>query len=360
MKKTDWNFTRNMTYRTRRRLHLTWVISTSVLLGLMLLLWGWFAWLNRFIYYSADGAHLDFETDYHITDGVEALPPERPTVEIHYNEGENVVDVPTTKDLTAISGYYVTTNMLLDSIENVETVAENLRGGSAVMLDLKSIYGNFYYTTSIPGAPMATQLNIPAMDQMIQDLASSDIYLIAKVPAFRDRAYGLSNTSYGLSTNQGKGFLWADSANCYWLDPTSSGAVSYLVSIATELRRMGFDEVVFDDFCFPDTDSILFDGNREEAIAAAADTIVSSCATEDFTVSFMGTKPTFPLPAGRTRYYLSGVEASNARSIFDSCTFPIREAQLVFLTDTNDTRYDISGALRPLPLDEELPEETKP
>lgn len=349
------NFHRNLTYRTRRRLHTLGVVLTAVGLTLLLVLVGWFAWLDRFVVYCADGAHLDFDRDYRITDGVEAPPPERPTVEIHYNEGENVVNTPTA-ELSPIGGYYVTTRMLLDSIENVDLAIENLPAGSAVMLDLKSIYGNFYYSTSINGAPIATQLDIPAMDELLSKLISSDVYLIAKVPALRDRSYGLNNTSYGLSSSQGKGYLWADDANCYWLDPTASGTVSYLISIASELRRMGFDEVVFDDFCFPPTDNILFDGSREDAIATAADSVVSSCATENFTVSFKSNNATFPLPAGRTRLFLSDVSATDARSIFDACTFPLKQAQLVFLSDTNDTRYDISGALRPLPMEEELPE----
>lgn len=350
MKKLNLNFRKNLTYRTRRRLRTLSIVLAAVGLGLVLGLVGWFAWLDRFVVYSADGAHLDFASDYHITDGVEALPPERPTVEIYYNEGENAVSAPA--QMTPIGGYYVTTSMLLDSIENIELATENIPAGSAVMLDLKSIYGNFYYSTEIPGAPIATQLDIPAMDQLLEDLISSDVYLIAKVPAFRDRSYGLNNTSYGLSSTQGKGFLWADDANCYWLDPTASGTVSYLISIANELRRMGFDEVVFDEFCFPPTDSILFDGSREEALASAADILVSSCATEDFAVSFKSNTVSFPLPAGRTRLFLSDVEATDARSVFDACAFPLKEAQLVFLTDTNDTRYDISGALRPLPVED--------
>lgn len=349
------NFHRNLTYRTRRRLHTIGTVLAAVGLTLVLVLVGWFAWLDRFVVYSADGAHLDFDADYHITDGVEALPPERPTVQIHYNEGENIVNSNNNApaELTPIGGYYVTTGMLLDSIEDVETAITNLPAGGAVMIDLKSIYGNFYYSTSVPGAPIATQLNIPAMDHLLEELTSSDTYVIAKVPALRDRSFGLNNTSYGLSGSQGKGYLWADDANCYWLDPTASGTVSYLISIASELRRMGFDEVVFDEFRFPPTDAILFSGNRDEAIATAADTLVSSCATESFTVSFLSTSVSFPLPTGRTRLYLTGVEASSARSVFDECSFPMKEAQLVFLTDTNDTRYDIAGALRPLPVEQE-------
>ena len=349
-KKLKWNRNNTMTYRTRRRLRRAGIACATVFVLAAAVLTCWFAWLDRYVVYSADGAHLEFVDDYRITGGVEALPPERPQVEIHYNEGDNIVNTST--DLGQITGFYATTSMLLDSIEDVTLAIENLPNNNAVMLDLKSIYGNFYYSTKLPGAPVTDQLDPSAVDRLISKLASSDTYLIARVPAFRDRNFGLNNTGYGLSSTSGKGYLWVDDSNCYWLDPTSTGAISYLISIATELRELGFDEVVFDEFRFPDTTNILFDGSRSDAIAAAAEAIVTSCATERFAVSFCTSDQAFPLPAGRSRLYLTDVSAAKVQNVADAMTFPIKEAQLVFLTETNDTRFDICSVLRPLPVGE--------
>lgn len=337
----------NMTYRTRRRLHklgvFLGVFSAAALVGLIC----WFLWLGRFVVYSADGAHLRLDQPYTFEGGEVAVPPEEVTVAIHYNEGDDKVN--TSSELGMISGAYATTSMLLDSIEAVDTAIQQLPPGSAVMLDLKSIYGNFYYNTNVSGAPVADALDTNVMDRLIRSLASSDYYLIARMPAFRDRAFGLENTGYGLPTS--RGYLWSDDQNCYWLDPTSSGALSYLISIANELRDLGFDEVVFTEFCFPSTDKIVYKSSltKAEAIAQAANILVTSCATEQFAVSFQSDDEAFPLPAeGRTRLYLTGVSAAKAQAVLDNSTVPVRESQLVFLTETGDTRFDIASVLRQL------------
>ena len=335
-----------LTYRTRRRLRKTGRVLLCLLLAAVVV-WGcWFVWLERFVVYSADGAHIRLDKPYTFEGGVVAVPPERLTVAIHYNEGDDKVN--TSSELGQLFGYYASTSMLLDSVEKVDQAIQELPAGSAVVLDLKSIYGNFYYNTDIPGAPVADALDASQVDELIRHLVASDFYLIARVPAFRDRAYGLENTHHGLAVSGG--YLWWDDDNCYWLNPTSNGALSYLIAVATELRDLGFDEVLFHEFRFPDTSEIIINSNlsRSEAIAQAAEKIVSSCATEQFAVSFETDDTAFPLPAGRSRLYLTGVSAAQAQAVLDNSTVPVKESQLVFFTETNDTRFDIASVIRML------------
>ena len=61
-----------------------------------------------------------------------------------------------------------------------------------------------------------------------------------------------------------------------------------LVSIITELKSLGFDEVVLADMAIPDTKSIVFKQDKVEAITKAAKTLVDTCSTESFAVSFVG------------------------------------------------------------------------
>ena len=83
-------------YRTRRRLQRLGTV------GLFLLVVGAFAWLcwviwvERYIVYSDEGAHIDFSLSANIPYGEVAQPPvvgDGP--EIHYNEGENAVNTNT-------------------------------------------------------------------------------------------------------------------------------------------------------------------------------------------------------------------------------------------------------------------------
>lgn len=336
-----------MTYRGHKRLR-TLGLTVGCLLIAGILIWVcWLMWLQRFVVYSGDRAYLVF--DWESTgEAVEALPQELPTVPILYNEGDNTID--TTIPLAQINGYYITTSNLLDGVDAVRSAIDALEPGSVIMLDLKSIYGNFYYSSDVADGNVTDQIDTEAVDRLITEITKgNNYYVIARMPAFRDRAYGLQNTNYGLAHSSG-GYLWYDSSNCYWLDPTSSGTMNYLTSIADELRGLGFDEVVFTEFRFPDTTDIIFNSSltRAEALAQAAQTLVEECATDSFAVSFETSDNGFTLPEGRTRLYLSGVEASAAASTAEAVTVPDKQANLVFVTESNDTRYDSYSTMRPI------------
>ena len=106
-------------------------------------------------------------------------------------------------------------------------------------------------------------------------------------------------------------------------------------------------EVVFDEFRFPDTDNLKFEGDRDQALADAAKTLVASCATDNFAVSFVG-ESTFPLPQGRARLYVTSALAAEADAIAQQTGLENPSISLVFLTEIHDTRFDAYSVLRPL------------
>lgn len=336
-----------MTYRTRRRLHKLGVFC-GCFFGILLLIWVcWFFWLGRFIVYSGNEAKLDFGWVSHEADAIVAVPPEEATVAIHFNEGEDTVE--TTTELAPVSGFYVTANDMIENIDLVTDTIQQLPKDSAVMLDLKSVVGNFYYSTKIEGATVSDKVDAAAVDKLIKTVTQGDYYAIAKIPAFRDRLFGLENDSNGYTlAHSSGGYMWSDEGGCYWMNPTADSAIGYLISIVKELQSLGFDEVVFTDFSFPPTDDIFFEGDRSQAIINAASTMVTTCSTDKFTVSFASGDSTFPLPAGRSRLYLTGVEADNVQSAADRVTLTDKQIHLVFLTDTNDTRFDTFNVIRPI------------
>ena len=122
------------------------------------------------------------------------------------------------------------------------------------------------------------------------------------------------------------------------------------MSIAQELRDLGFDEVVFSDFTFPPTEEILYEGDKLAALNEAAQHLIYNLGTEDFAVSFLCGTEGFTLPEGRTRLYLDGVDASMVQSVTESVTVPSTQINLVYLTEVYDTRFDAYGVLRPLPV----------
>ena len=51
----------SLTYRTKRRLQRAGLIGAILLLVLILVVFCWVIWLERYVVYTSDGAKLDFE-----------------------------------------------------------------------------------------------------------------------------------------------------------------------------------------------------------------------------------------------------------------------------------------------------------
>lgn len=329
------------TRRTLRRLGLTLL----VLLLLAVVAWMcWVVWLERFVVYSSDGAKLDFERGGAFAEGEIAVPPEtKEPISIYYNEGDNAVTI--SKDLQQISGYYITGDALAD-ITTVRQQLALLESDAPVMLDVKNARGAFYYSTGI-GTITADSLSVSDVDALIKDLVSSKHYLIARLPAMRDREYGLNNVNCGLFAPS-RYSLWMDEGGCYWLDPSASGTMTYLTGIVQELKDLGFDEVVFTDFYFPSSDGYVFDGDKSAALTEAAQSLVTACTTESFALSFVRGSTGFTYPQGRSRIYIENADAANAASIAAGTGLEDPAVKLVFLTDSYDTRFEVYSTLRPI------------
>ncbi len=335
----------NIPYRTRRILKHVAVIALIVLVVAALVWLCWFTWLKRYIVYTrTDGAVLDFSMSAKLPEGELALPPEQESpVSIYYNEGENAIN--TSRELTQLVGYYVDRDALIAGTDQVLQQARELDRGTPIMLEVKSATGNFFYSSAV-AEYRDSKVNAEAVDQLIQELDKSGFYLIARLPSLRDRMYGLNNVNDGVFDTRGA-YLFRDEGACYWLNPAKQGVLTYLVQIVTELKNLGFDEVVFDYFDFPDTKYMRFDGDKEQALAAAAKTLVTSCGTDSFTVSF-AQKPGFVLPEGRTRLYIKDAVAADAALLAQQTGLADPQIRVVFLTQIHDTRFDEYGVLRPL------------
>ena len=339
-----------ITYRTRRRCQrllkgLAWLLLLLAAAWII-----WMVWLHRYVVYSQDGVFLDFSHSTAELSGEIAEPPVKETVSIYYNEGTDKVE--TTTQLTQLVGVIADAEALMTDPDAVRTQIEALPAGAAVMLDLKSGFGNFFYSTEIESASTSSSVDVAAVDELIAWLKTSNLYTIARIPAFRDRSFGLytheNGTFCGLP--EAAGNLWEDADGCYWLDPAAQGTKDYLVEIINELRVLGFDEVVFTDFRFPDSGGkIVYESEQspEEIIRDTASGLVSICATGSFAVSFQGGTD-FPLPLGRSRLYLEGVAADKVEQAAQQTTVPDKILNLVFLAQSNDTRYNNYSALRQL------------
>lgn len=337
----------NLSYRAKRRLRRSLTALAIIVCMTLSAYIGWIIWVDRYVIYTRDGAILDFELSQLPHDGQPVTPPTiSDPVKIVVKEADNDNNQAIIEQVS-ISGYYIESNDLKEDIPGVIEKLQALPTGTAVLMDMKTIKGSFYYNTTV-GTTVYNGIDQEQMNKLLEFLTKQDLYTIARIPAFRDWEYGLNNVPQGLPKKGGNGSLWMDDKNCYWLNPTNDEVLGYLIRIVTELRSLGFDEVVFTDFRFPDTEKIKFDGNKTEAIANAASTLVEACSTERFFISFQSTNYAFPLPNHSSRLYLEDIAAADIPLVRQQAVTTNPSIQLLFLTEANDTRFNDYCVLRPL------------
>ena len=329
-------------YRTQRVLKRILLILLVILILLATLWVCWLLWVQRYIVFTADGkVKLDFNLPP-IAQGQLAVPPEKEDIPIRYDKNDEMLGSAT--ELAQMVGYYVE----LTELQNIPALKAQiiaLPTGTPVMVDVKNIKGAFFYSSTV-GATRNSQINAEAFDDLIATIKRCGHYAIAKLPALRDYTYGLNNVPDGVHHSSGR-YLYMDDDGCYWLHPGSQGTLSYLTQIIMDLRNLGFDEVVLEDFCFPETTNILVNGDKEALLTNAAKVLLQACATDRFAVSFVKTAP-FTMPEGRSRLYLTGMDASQAAAAAQSSGVSDTAVKLVFLTELHDTRFNVYSVLRPI------------
>ena len=335
--------------RTLQRIGTVALFLTCILLVAWLC---WVIWLQRYVVYTSNGAHLDFDVSSYEVEGQVAKPKEAEhNISIYYNEGANAID--TSKEMTQISGYYITSDMFQQHMADFLLQVERLPAGTPVMIDMKGPYGSFFYQTQLPNGVVSASTDIQGVADLMTKMKMKGFYMIARVSAFRDREFGNNNVASGLYMLNRRG-LWMDTGGMFWLDPTSPTAPNWIAAVVLELKSMGFDEVVLDNFRFPASDQYIFNGDKPAALQAAAKTLMSACESNDFVLSFVVEDPAFQLPEGRCRMYLTGVDAGSAAQKASLVTFEDPQVRLAFLSETGDTRYDQFSVLRSIEVAEEV------
>ena len=329
-------------YRTQRVLKRILGVLAVLAVVLAVACACWFLWVQRYVVYTADGkVKLDFDLPP-MGSGQLAVPPEDPDIPIRLDQNDEMIGGST--ELAQMIGYYVELTDL-QNVDNVIAQIQALPAETAVMVDVKGIKGDFYYSSTI-SSKRNSSINPEKMDELIGYLQRTGRYAIARIPALRDYDYGLNHVPDGVHHSSG-GYLYMDDDGCYWLHPASQGTLSYLTQIIMELKGLGFDEVVLDDFQFPETTSILVNGNKDELLTNAAKILLSACATDRFALSFVKTAE-FTMPEGRTRMYVEGMDALQASTFAPTSGVPDTAVNLVFLTELHDTRFDVYSVMRPL------------
>ena len=117
---------------------------------------------------------------------------------------------------------------------------------NAMVIDVKNDEGRVVYAMDTPAvsAVGSAQKLVSDMPELIRTCKEHGIYLIARIVAFRDPFLAENRTDLALHNTDGS--LFRDSSGLAWVNPYQKEVWEYLLEIAEEAARIGFDEIQFD------------------------------------------------------------------------------------------------------------------
>lgn len=339
---------RIFSYRNKRLLRRILLIVLLAALALALLVIARISYLGRYAVYSPEGVYFDKTQKLERTEtpAAAASDEEYPFETLFPDTTEEDGVDP---NAVQLHGYYISTTMLAGGVDEVRQALADADDYNAVVIDVKSPLGNFYYSTDIDGAQTA-DADIDACDALIEELtARQDLVVIARVPTFSDPNFVAGHYSSALTTRSGD--LWMDARRCYWLRPDSLDAQSYLAAIALELDARGFDEVLFDNFYVPTDETVAWNDEamtRDAALEDCAQNLQDNLVGSAIHLA-LGTE-TASVAQYASRVFITTERANDVMSVTEQLADVIRDpaTQLVFITTSHDTRFDSAGVIRPL------------
>ncbi len=156
-----------------------------------------------------------------------------------------------------VKGIYISGYMA--GSEGLQAILDKIQGTeiNAVVIDVKNDDGRITFamedafTVNEIGA---TEKYIKDIDSLMVQLKARGLYTIARVVAFRDPYLAEKKPEWGLKNKDGS--LHRDNKGLAWVNPYRTEVWDYLVEVATEASKAGFDEVQFDYIRFA-TDSSM-------------------------------------------------------------------------------------------------------
>lgn len=129
-------------------------------------------------------------------------------------------------------------NDLIDMVNNTEL--------NSMVIDVKNDNGEITFNMDhdLVEEIGASVNYIRDIKQLIEDLKDQDIYLIARIVAFKDPLLAREKPEFSLKNPDGSLFL--DKAGLGWVNPYKKEVWDYLIEISLEAIELGFDEIQFD------------------------------------------------------------------------------------------------------------------
>lgn len=129
---------------------------------------------------------------------------------------------------------------------------------NSVIIDVKDYSGRISFETDDKYIQTlgASEKRIPDIRDFIKYLHGKNIYVIARISVFQDPYFVAKHPEFAVKKKNGA--TWKDYKGITWVDPSAKDFWNYIVVLAKESERVGFDELNFDYIRFPS------DGNMRD------------------------------------------------------------------------------------------------
>lgn len=121
---------------------------------------------------------------------------------------------------------------------------------NTVVIAIKEVDGKVY----IPGIQKAHAYGAyaPAIsrpEEMLSDFKAAGLYTVARVVVFKDNV--LPKVRKDLAVRMPNGELWRSNNGAVWVDPYNKEVWDYVLDVACQAAKLGFDEIQFDYIRYP-------------------------------------------------------------------------------------------------------------
>lgn len=130
---------------------------------------------------------------------------------------------------------------------------------NTVVIDIKDYSGKIVFpiTDEKLKSYGSEEIRISDMESFIEELHKKGIYVVGRVAVFQDAYFTKKRPDLAVKNKAGNS-VWKDRKGLSWIDPGSHEYWQYIVELAKESRKIGFDEINFDYIRFPS------DGNMKD------------------------------------------------------------------------------------------------
>lgn len=160
-------------------------------------------------------------------------------------DGSDDEPVPGDPDFR-VHGIYVTATVTgTDRMSELIRLADETNI-NAFVIDIKDDRGNVTYQMATPTVEGigSSVTYITDIESLIAECKAHHIYLIARIVAFKDPCLAAAMPEYALHETDGT--VYRDNSGQAWVNPYKREVWDYLMEIAAEAARIGFDEIQFD------------------------------------------------------------------------------------------------------------------